>query len=354
MATADRVAAIGDACAAAGHHVSAREAYYRATNYYRVAYFPLYGTPVDPRLVAAFGTETATFLQGAALSDFPVEAIEIPFENATLPGYFAKVDDSGTPRPTVVQTNGYDSNIQEMYFAHVPAAIQRGYNVLHFDGPGQGRNLIRDGLHLRPDWENVIRPVIDDALTRPEVDAARIVLGGWSLGGFLAPRAAAFEHRIAALIADPGQWDLRDSILPMLPLTDEQKAAFPNIDPALLDPMAKWLNSPEAPPMLYWRLVQRGFWVDGVDNVFDFFVDALRYELSRVAGNIACPTFISFPDHDPIAAGASKLYAAINQPKELVPFSTAEGAGMHCQMMARTLYHQRMYDWLDDTLGIER
>ena len=64
--TADRVAAIGDASAAAGHRVSAREAYYRACNYYRSAYFPLYGAPIDPRLVDAFDKETATFLKGAA------------------------------------------------------------------------------------------------------------------------------------------------------------------------------------------------------------------------------------------------------------------------------------------------
>jgi hypothetical protein len=52
VATGDRIAAIGDASAAAGYPVSAREAYYRACNYYRVSYLPLYGAPTDPRLVA--------------------------------------------------------------------------------------------------------------------------------------------------------------------------------------------------------------------------------------------------------------------------------------------------------------
>jgi hypothetical protein len=70
VATGDRIAAIGDASAEAGHRVSAREAYYRACNYYRVSYLP--------RLVAAFEAETATFLKGAALSDIPIEAVEGP------------------------------------------------------------------------------------------------------------------------------------------------------------------------------------------------------------------------------------------------------------------------------------
>jgi dipeptidyl aminopeptidase/acylaminoacyl peptidase len=144
--------------------------------------------PTDPRLVEAFDKETAVFLKGAALSDVPIEAIEIPFEDTTLPAYFVTVDDSGEPRPTIVYTNGYDSTIQEMYFAHAPSAIRRGYNILLFDGPGQGRNLIKNGIHIRPDWENVVRPVVDYALTRPEIDPDKIALAGWSFGGFLAPR----------------------------------------------------------------------------------------------------------------------------------------------------------------------
>jgi pimeloyl-ACP methyl ester carboxylesterase len=353
VATADRVAAIGDDSAAAGHRVSAHEAYSRACNYYRSAYFPLYGAPTDPRLVEAFEKETAVFLKGAALSDTPIEAVEIPFEGKSLPGYLVTVDDSGAPRPTIVHTNGYDSTIQEMYFAHASAAIRRGYNVLLFDGPGQGRNLIKDGIHIRPDWENVVRPVIDYALTRPEIDPNRIALAGWSFGGFLAPRAAAFEHRIAALIADPGQWDEGPAILARLPLTDEQKAAFPNIDPALLDPFEAWLRSPEAPAMLRWSLVQRGFWVNGVDSLYAYAVDMMRYELSPVAKDIACPTFLSWAEADPVADYAPELYAAITAPKVLAPFTMAEGAGMHTEALARTLYDQRMFDWLDETLGVD-
>jgi acetyl esterase/lipase len=78
----------------------------------------------------------------------------------------------------------------------------------------------------------------------------------------------------------------------------------------------------------------------------------LRYELSPVAKNIACPTFISQAEDDAVAAHAPQLYAAITAPKVLVPFTAAEGVGMHCEVMARTLYDQRMFDWLDATLGV--
>ena len=353
-ATADRMMALAEDALAAGDPVSARDAFYRASNYYRVIQYPLYGSPVDPRLVAAFEAETAAFLKGAALSDFPIEPVEIPFEGKTLPGYLVLVDDSGAPRPTIVHTNGYDSDIQEMFFAHAIAAVRRGYNILLFDGPGQGRNLIIDNMPMRPNWETVVTPVIDYALTRPEIDPDRIALAGWSFGGWLAPRAACFEHRIAALIADPGQYDEKDALLPRLPLTDEQKAAFPDIDPSSLDEMQAYLQSPDAPPMLHWSILQRGFWVHDVDSVFAYAVEFAKYEISPYVKQIDTPTFITQAEDDPVSAFAPQLYEAIEAPKVLEFFKSADGAGMHCEMLARSLYHQKLYAWVNKTLGVSQ
>jgi pimeloyl-ACP methyl ester carboxylesterase len=351
-AVADRLAAVADDSAAKGHAVSAREAYLRAATYYQTSYLPLFGRPVDPRLVAAFDKEVAVFLKAAALFDPPIEILEIPFEGTTLPAYFVRVDNSGRPRPTLICTNGYDSNIQEMYFAHAVAATRRGYNCLLFDGPGQGRVLIKQGLTIRPNWETVIGPVIDFALTLPEIDPKKIVLNGWSFGGFLAPRAAAFEHRIAALIADPGQGDERDAVLPRLPLSDQEKAAFPNIDPKRLDDMAKALEDPDADPMLRWSIIQRGFWVHGVDTLYDYLKDFVRYEVLSVAPQISCPTLLTAAEGDPIGNGGAALFETLTVPRKArIIFTAAEGAGGHCESYARTLYHQRTFDWLDETLA---
>ncbi|MGZ4330898.1 MAG: alpha/beta hydrolase family protein [Solirubrobacteraceae bacterium] len=339
----------GDASAAAGHPVSAREAYLRATTYLRTAYLPLLGAPIDDRLRETFARECEAFAQAAPLWDTPVEIVEIPFEgDATLPAVFVCRDDSGRSRPTIVNVNGYDSNIHEMFVAHSGAALRRGYNVLLFDGPGQGRNLIRDGLSMRPDWENVVRPVVDYALERSEVDADRIVLAGWSWGGFLALRAAAFENRIAALWADPGQWDQRDR----LPLEDHEKESFPDgIDPDRFAPMENHLRSEAGDPLMRWRLLQRGLWVHGVDTLFEYLCELTRYELSPIAANITCPTLIAAADDDPIAIGAPKLHAGIGaHRKALIPFSSADGTGGHCEFEGRRRFHQVCFDWLDETL----
>ena len=236
-ATADRIAEAAAASEAGGHEVSARESYLRAAVYYRTSYQPLYGAPVDPRLRDAFERESAALAAMVRLSP-GLELVEIPFEGASLRGLYARAAGGQPARGTILHTNGYDSDLTEMFVAHVPAAVARDYDILLFDGPGQGRNLIRDGLALRPEWKTVVGPVLDWVLTRPEVDPGRVVLAGWSFGGFLAPRAAAHETRLAALIADPGQWDQPNSFIDRLPLSDAQKATFPDgVDATALDAM---------------------------------------------------------------------------------------------------------------------
>jgi len=106
--------------------------------------------------------------------DFGFEQVLIPYEGTTLPGYLYLVDRSGAPRPTIVYNNGYDSTSEESYFVIAAAALARGYNVLAFDGPGQGAALREQRLVFRPDWEALISPVIDFALTRHEIKPDRI------------------------------------------------------------------------------------------------------------------------------------------------------------------------------------
>jgi pimeloyl-ACP methyl ester carboxylesterase len=354
--TAERVAETGRISEDAGHTVSAREAYLRAAVYYRTSYQPLFGSPVDRRLAEAFEREMAALASMVRTYGPELELVEIPFEGGTLPGLLARSGQAGQARGIVVHTNGYDSDLTEMFVAHVPAALQRGYDMLLFDGPGQGRNLIRDGQPLRRDWETVVGPVIDWVLEQPGVDPERIVLAGWSFGGFLAPRAAAFEPRLAALMADPGQWDQRDGYLSRLPLSEEQKETFPHaVDAdtiAAIGALQEFLEGPQGDPSLRWALLQRGLWVNAQPTLFDLLCELARYRISDVAHQISCPTFLTQAEGDPIGAGAEKLFDALTvERKTLVRFTSAEGAGGHCEATARRLFHQRAYDWLDETLG---
>ncbi|GGO41364.1 alpha/beta hydrolase family protein [Deinococcus humi] len=346
--TAKRVQAAADASLAAGRRVSAREAYLRASNYYRTASIVLYRKPVDSRFMAAFDRQTETFRQAAALFSPAVERVAIPFEGTTLPGYFYKVDDSGQSRPTVIATGGYDGTLEELYFWNAAAALKRGYNCLSFDGPGQGAALVKQGLSMRPDWENVVRPVVDYALTRRDIDPKRIALAGLSFGGYLAPRAASGEHRLAACIADTGQYDLLAALKRALPLPQQTLDRLPDVNPAVLQPIFDRLMRD---PTQAWSL-RRVMWVHGLATPFDYVRATAEYNLIGRAERITCPTLVTRAENDPISAFARQLYDALKVPKEYIEFTAAEGAGEHVEDGARALYHQRTFDWLDKVLGV--
>ena len=196
--TAERAAQEAEAQLARGHRISARDGFLRASNYYRSSEFFLHGNPRDPRIAHAYKGAVGSYKACAGLFDPPIEPVEIPYESTTLPGYFHRPDLTREPRATVIMHSGFDGSAEEMHVFGARAAVERGYNALVFDGPGQFGPLHREGLTFRPDWEKVVTPVFDFALTLPAVDAKRIALMGVSLGGVLAPRAAAFEKRIAA------------------------------------------------------------------------------------------------------------------------------------------------------------
>src|SRR6202042_3831817 len=145
--------------------------------------------PLDPRLTASYAQQTSAFRRGAALLACPPETLDIPYEGTTLPGYFFRAGPEEAPRATVILTGGYDGTAEELFFANGAAALARGYNVLAFDGPGQGSVLTEQRVVLRADWENVIGAVLDYALARRDVDGERVALIGLSLGALLAPRA---------------------------------------------------------------------------------------------------------------------------------------------------------------------
>lgn len=341
--TADRVSGIADACDAAGHVVSAREAYLRASNYYRTSYLMLYGAPPKPELIRAYKRESLNFAAFASRAAPALEPVEIPYENTTLRGWFCPA--ATTPAPTLMATSGYDSTVSEAYFAFAVAANRRGYNCLLYDGPGQGHALIEQGLPMRPDWENVVKPVVDYLLMRVDVDAARIALAGWSLGGYLALRAAGGEGRLGACIADPaftGLWEPLKSMFSALPpdALEHPLAA----DPALWVPYRQRID---ASFEMHWKIVQRGFWVHGVESLAGYVAAAREYDNRQGLQSIRCPVFLAWEENDPTTSSAEEVHRLLGEKSTLVRFTADEGADGHCAMMARSLVHQRMFDWLD-------
>jgi pimeloyl-ACP methyl ester carboxylesterase len=346
-ATANSVLEQAESALAAGDVEGARLAFFRASNYYRTGGVMLMGTPVDSRLVHSNHRQTEAFRRGAALLASPPEILEIPYEDTTLPGYYFRVDDDPRPRPTIILLGGYDGTAEELYFLNGAAALARGYNVLAFDGPGQGGALLRQGLLLRPDFDKVVTPVVDFALSRPDVDPEQLVLLGLSLGFFLGARAASGEHRLAACILDCGSFDMFANALERMPA--KLAAGFAARNKVSTLAVGRILAVLAKKPTAGWAL-RRGQQVHGVRTPVDF-VQALReFTLAGYGEKITCPTLVCNAEGDDISASAPKLFDVLQGDKQLITFTSAEGAGDHCEAGARTLFHLRAFSWLDAIL----
>src|SRR3712207_1996517 len=184
------------------HPVSARDHFQCASMYYRAAEY--YDDPVTDTSRSHGLASRDAFLEAAKLMPWKSEVLQIRFEDVWLPGYFMQpVDADGRPRKTVIVLTGFDGTGEELYFQTGQAALERGWNVLVAEGPGQtGLLRFHPNVAFRPDYEVPVGAMIDYALSRVEVDPQRLALYGISLGGYFAPRAAAHDDRIKALVAN--------------------------------------------------------------------------------------------------------------------------------------------------------
>jgi hypothetical protein len=283
-------------------------------------------------------------MKSLPLFDPPIEAVHIPYDNTELHGFFIRGKGASGKRPLLISVNGSDGSLLDIWLWGGAGAIARGYDVLTFDGPGQGYALWKQKLFFRPDWEKVVTPVVDYALSRPEVDPKRIAIQGISQGGYWVPRAVAFEKRIVAAIADPGVVDVSTSWTASLPkpmlelLKAKRKAEFDGYMAKMLDPATK----------LYLNFRMRPF---GFASYFDTFTAVMQYNLTDVAGQIRCPLLITEPVNEAYWPGQSRqLYDLVTSPKKLVHFSESDGADLHCEPKGTGIRDLRIFDWLDETL----
>ena len=347
LKTAQRVHEIAERSRERGHMVSAREAYFRASNYYRAAEFYLHGDPSDPRIIDFSRRARECFEQALGLIRLAVERVAIPYEGTALPGYFYLADEAGAMAPTLIVHTGYDGTQEELRPTAM-AATARGMNCLTFEGPGQGAVIREQGLGFRSDWEAVVTPVVDYVLDLAAVDPERIALLGISFGGYLAPRAAAFEHRLAACIANGGVFDFMAN---RLPGGMSRQVAIDGVrsDPGGTNEMMRALM--EASTDTRWG-IENGVFTFQASSPADYYLKALDYTLAGIAEKITCPTLVIDSEGDLWYQGqARQLFDALTCEKTFLNFTAEEGAEDHCQVGSPLLSAQRMFDWLEETLS---
>ncbi|MFL6497647.1 MAG: alpha/beta hydrolase family protein [Nitrososphaera sp.] len=358
LKTAERVNKYADESLASGHKVSAREAYLRACNYYRAAELLLID-PADPRIQTTWGKSKECFSKAASLFSPPVELIEIPYEETTtLPGYFYRTDNDNSsnssnnnirnPRPTLIVHGGFDSTLEELYASAAAPALERGYNCLTFEGPGQGGVIRKQKIPFRYDWEKVVSPVVEYALSRTqEVDPKHIALMGISMGGYLAARAAAFEHRLSACILYNGVYDGYDALASSL--SKSLLNAIENGKQEIVNAAFEILM--DSDPNIRFNMAH-GMWTSGSNSPYELIMKSKDYTVKNIAKSIECPTLVLEAEKDDSFPGQpKKVYDELTCQKKYILFTSEEGAEEHCQCGASALSNQRIFDWLDETLA---
>lgn len=335
---ADGLIEQADDALTAGHAVSARSRYLRAAEYHRQAFFWHRDDLSCVELSTSYVASRHAFV--SALPLFDSSLVSASAIDGETPGYVFTPAGEG-PFPTILHLGGYDGTAEELY-ASAPEALARGWAFVALDGPGTGRPLYERGVVMRPDWEHVVPGMVDLTLSHPEVDPERVVLVGRSFGGCLAPRGASGERRLAALVVDPGQFDMAE------PLPGRLGNLWDRIDdPAAEDQYHSLLQIPALAALFGPRMATHG-----LTSVRSYVGDLRRYNSREQAPLITCPTFVADNETDPVSTGqGQQLFDVLTCTKQFRRFRRDEGAEGHCEGLAPTVFWSAAFDWLADTLG---
>ena len=326
MKLAERVERLGDADELALHPLSAGRKFMRAGLYYLMA--ERMPSHKDPRRMIAYKRGIALYARGLKLRCEPVEVIEIPYGEHRLKAYFVKAPGSGRA-PCVVHFDGFDVTKEIIHGGVADEYRRRGISLLIVDHPGVGEALRLDHLPAIPETEKPAGAAVDYLETRADVDPKRIGIVALSLGGYYAPRAAAFEKRFACCVAWGAIYDFG--------------AAFK----ARVD----GTNEPSVP-----GFVEHAMWVFGKDTPDAARAVAEKLTLEGVADKITCPLLIVHGENDrqiPLWHAEKTYAAAVNsRNRELKVFALADGGAEHCGADNGGLIVDYITDWVADRLGV--
>ncbi len=344
--TAERLNTTADRLVSEGHASSAGQYYLRAASYYRAA-LHRHMHPGSAEVKELTEREVACFTLSQKLLHAPMEVVQVPYEGIELTGYFyTSPRTAGAPAPTLIVHQGRDAWAEDCKY-YADEAVRRGYNCLLLDGPGNGQALRRHDLAFRPDWEAFITPTVDYLLTRSEVDPQGIMEMGLSMGGYLAGRAAAKEHRLRAVIVDPGVLDWGAIFMQQLKEYSPEMLSMYRKNPKALNSFIGVAG--KLSPFLLWGLTDT-MWKHGAKTPSDL-LDRIQ-EFTNVDGvkDIQCATLVMDAEVEEYGQ-ARQFYDALTCRKDYMLFTEAEAAPLHVQTGALAVASQRVFDWIDTEVG---
>lgn len=341
---ARRIQRIGADAADRGRPVSASDHFLRASMYWRTAEY--FTDPFSPEANQRGLASRLAFLKAADLLEDRITPIRIPFEGVDLPGYFMTPGSTAANGRTILILTGFDGTGEELYFQAARAGLERGFNVLIGEGPGQvGALRFHSDLTFRPDYERPIAAMIDVALARPEVDPERLAVYGISFGGYFVIRAGENDSRIRALVVNSPIIDLHRYLMGFA--GGQEDEGPPDISLSEVDDVADELMP--RTQKLQFKSACRRFGVDSLSSWLELLED---FTAADRLGDITCPTLalVGAGEGEEALAQYEGYCAGVRGPVTRRVFDEAEGADTHCQLGNLPLSNAVIYDWIEETL----
>ena len=273
----------------------------------------------------------------AAVQDERMEVVSVPYQDGCLPVLRFSPE---MTKGVILIHGGLDSFMEEFYSAAV-YLLNAGYEVILFEGPGQGAALRKSGLHMTHEWEKPTRAVMD------HLQLEDVTLVGLSLGGYLAPRAAAFEERISKVVLfDVFIYDQHGQGL--------QRAIYHLFlkYPGLYNWVAKTAMS-KSPAMD--NVVSQWMFITGVENPSDWNALIEHYSVSDIASRVKQDVLllageddhmIPFKEYEKNQRGFCNARSITGR-----VFSADEHASNHCQVGNIKLALDVILEWVGRVAG---
>jgi pimeloyl-ACP methyl ester carboxylesterase len=315
----------------------------------------------DPRLLDSIAQSVKNFNEACKLLDSPVIKLLIPHGSAFLPANLflpkASTEIKGMA-PVIVNTGGFDSTQEELYHFTAAGARLRGYATLTFEGPGQGIVLRRDKLFLQPEWELVVKSVLDglfrESQGHPEwhLDLNRIAIIGNSMGGYFALRGAT-DPRIKACICSDGVFD-------MGALGRERSPFFMKyLSDSMVDSLLSFVLRFDFTTR--WE-IRHGMFALGEVSMSSALHKIAQFTCEpsgrKVLSEITCPVLVTDARDTAYTLGTRQIYEALTKIKEedkslWSPDDPGTGS-LQAKVAALSHLHWMVCGWLDRVFGVQR
>ncbi len=312
--------------AAAEHALTAGRKYLRAAVYWLTA--ERMASHRAPEKLAMYRSMVECFGHGVRLRREPIEFVEVPYEGTILPALLYRAPGPGR-KPAMIHFDGFDVTKEWMHLCGIAREFAaRGVSTLMVDHPGIGATLRLQGIPVNHDTERWAAASLDWLQAREDIDAARVGVIAMSLGGYYAPRAAAFEKRLAACVAWGARWDNADSHGRILR------------DPNAARSVTGW--------------VDHALWYYGARTPGEAYEKIAKMTLEGIADRITCPLLVAHGAGDrqvPIEQAERTVREAVNSPRaELRIFTAEEGGVEHVggDLFSPTI--DFIADWVADVL----